>query len=179
MSESELEQLRYPIGRHEPNPAFGMSHLKMCIADFEKLPYDLELAVSHLTDAELETPYRPGGWTIRQVVNHCADSHSNGLIRLKLALTETNPTVKPYLEAAWANLPDSREFDIKPALQILYGTHARWVTLLHHLQEADLSRTYEHPQYQARYTIAHLVSLYAWHGRHHFNHIRIAKESFA
>jgi hypothetical protein len=133
-------------------------------------PALLAAKVAHATDAQLDTPYRPDGWTVRQVVHHCADSHINCLIRLKLALTEDQPTIKPYAEERWAELPDY-QLPIETSLRLLESVHARITYLLAGLAPGDWGRMYIHPQYGTTFTIAQVVSLYAWHCRHHFGHV--------
>ena len=123
-----------------------------------------------MSEQQLLTPYRDGGWTIAQVVHHLADSHLNSYIRFKLALTEDNPTIKPYDEAAWAMLADSR-MPIDSSLQLLESVHARWVTLLRSMKEADFARTYVHPEHGKTFTLWGVLGMYAWHGRHHTAHV--------
>ena len=165
-----LEQLRYPIGKM-PNPAtFTQEELHSWISNIERLPKQLRDAVQNLTPEQLETPYRPVGWTVRQVVHHVADSHINAIIRLKLALTEENPTIKPYEEQLWAELPDYK-LDIEPSLLILENIHARFVKILRGMAWADFSRTFFHPGLQASVTLGALAAMYSWHGRHHTAHI--------
>ena len=138
------------------------------------LPARIHEAVAGLNDAQLDTPYRPGGWTVRQVVHHVADSHMNGYIRVKLALTEDVPTIKTYEEAAWAELADSRA-DVDVSLALLDALHTRWVLLLRSLSEADYERTFNHPEWGLM-TLGTLLRLYEWHGRHHVAHITRMRE---
>lgn len=142
------------------------------INQLEALPQQIETAASGITDAQLDTPYRPGGWTARQVVHHLADSHINAYCRLHLALTENAPTIKPYLEGKWAELPDSL-LPIGSSLQILTGIHFRWTHLLRSMDEGDFAKTYIHPQYGKVYSMDTMTALYAWHGEHHLGHIRL------
>jgi hypothetical protein len=159
--------LRYPIGRFS---AAGASTTRAeQIETIRLLPLLLRAAVHNLTDAQLDTPYREGGWTVRQVVHHIADSHANAYIRIKLALTEANPIIKPYDEAAWAELSDSR-LPVDPSLAIIEGVHAHLVALLESLSDADFERTFQHPE-RGPMTIAGNLSLYDWHSRHHLAHI--------
>jgi hypothetical protein len=134
------------------------------------LPERLRAAVSGLNDSQLDTPYREGGWTLRQVVHHLADSHANAYIRCKLALTEDWPTVKTYDEAAWANLADSRLLPIEGSLALVEALHGRWVALLESLSDEDFQKGYEHPQ-QGRQNLAKALAIYDWHSRHHTAHI--------
>lgn len=166
---SELEDLRYPIGRFaqptssEPaTRAEGISALRM-------LPGNLQAAVSGLSHTQLDTPYRDGGWTVRQLVHHIADSHANAYIRVKLALTEDWPTVKTYDEAAWARLSDSK-LPIDGSLAMISALHERWVALFESLSEADFRRGYNHPEL-GKQELGSVLALYAWHSRHHTAHI--------
>jgi hypothetical protein len=140
------------------------------LADIEQLPARLRAAVAGLDDRQLDTPYRVDGWTVRQVVHHLADSHINALVRLKLALTESHPTIKPYDENAWAVLPDVR-MPIAVSLAILDGVHARMVIILRSLTPEQIQRTFMHPEHGKVMTVSYLVQNYAWHGRHHVAHI--------
>jgi hypothetical protein len=165
-----LEHLRYPIGKM-PNPTtFSQEEIQSWIADIEQLPKQLRDAVQNLTPAQLDTPYRPKGWTIRQVVHHVADSHINAIIRLKLALTEENPTIKPYEEQLWAELPDSK-MDIDISLAIVENLHLRFVCILRGMSSADFNRTFYHPGLAQNVQLGALVNMYSWHGRHHTAHI--------
>lgn len=162
--------LRYPIGPWQPpagpvSPEWRANH----IADIAALPAQMRAAVAGLTDAQLDTPYRPGGWTVRQVVHHVADSHANGYIRQKLALTETNPTIKPYDEERWADLPDAM-LPIDVSLRMLDAIHERWTSLLRALPAERFSAPYQHPQ-SGPQTLDSSLSNYSWHGRHHVAHI--------
>lgn len=166
----ELDDLRYPIG-HFSAPASSIAGIRMAhIQTLRALPDQLQAAVSGLSGARLDTPYREGGWTVRQVVHHVADSHANSYVRFKLALTEDWPTIKPYDEAAWANLADSRSMPVEPSLSFINALHARWVALLESLSEEDFQRGYNHPA-MGRQNLATALALYAWHSRHHTAHI--------
>jgi hypothetical protein len=166
---TEQDDLRYPIGRFSA-PAASVPGIRAAhIETLRQLPVLLREAVSGLTDKQLDTPYRDGGWTVRQVVHHYADSHANSFIRFKLALTEDWPTIKPYDEAAWANLPDSR-LPIDGSLAFIGALHQRWVTLLDSLSEGDFQKGYNHPEL-GRQNLATALALYAWHSRHHVAHI--------
>jgi uncharacterized damage-inducible protein DinB len=166
----ELDDLRYPIGRFAA-PAMSLPGVRSAhIHTLRQLPERLRAAVSGLTDQQLDTPYREGGWTLRQVVHHVADSHANCYIRFKLALTEDWPTVKTYDEAAWANLADSRWLPVEPSLAFIAALHARWVDLLESLSEDDFHKGFEHPE-MGRQNLAKVLALYDWHSRHHTAHI--------
>lgn len=165
-----MEELKYPIGRFQAPAAFTAEMLQDYIQVTGQFPQKLEQEVIHLNDEQLDTPYRPEGWSIRQVVNHCADSHMNALIRVKLALTEDKPTVKPYLEALWADLPDGK-MPIQPALLILKGIHERWTTVLNGMQEKDWERSFFHPEKGRSLSLKEASGSYAWHCEHHLAHI--------
>jgi DinB superfamily len=165
-----LEHLRYPIGRL-PNPqTFTQEEVQIWISDIEKLPKQLRDAVQNRTVEQLETPYRPGGWTVRQVVHHVADSHLNAIMRLKLALTEENPTVKPYEEQFWAELADYK-LPIEVSLVLIENLHTRFVSVLRGMAWADFRRTFFHPGLGQNVTLGALACMYSWHGRHHTAHI--------
>ena len=162
--------LAYPIGPYEKPVSITAEQLAGYIATLAAFPAQVRAAVASLSEAQLDTPYRPGGWTVRQVVHHCADSHMNSLIRFKLALTEPSPTIKPYFEARWAALPDS-SMPLEPSLHLLEGLHARWVVLLHSLSAEQLARTFVHPEHGEAYRLDETIAHYAWHSRHHLAHI--------
>lgn len=165
-----VEKLRYPIGRYEKGDNPTGDKLNKCISTIENFPAQLEKEVSSLTPEQLDTPYRPGGWTIRQLVHHCADSHMNSLIRFKLALTEKEPTIKPYFEDRWAELPDS-QMPVEVSLQLLAGLHNRWAFLLKSLNSEQIKKTFLHPEHTSPIRLEEAVSLYDWHCRHHLAHI--------
>ena len=166
----DLDDLRYPIGRFSP-PAGSLPGIRaMQIETVRLLPERLRAAVAGLNDAQLDTPYREGGWTVRQVVHHVADSHSMAYIRCKLALTENWPAINAYDEAAWANLADSRLLPIDVSLALIEGLHARWAALLESLCDADFQKGYNHPE-RGRQTLADALAMYDWHSRHHTAHI--------
>jgi hypothetical protein len=165
----DLDDLRFPIGRFTP-PAASLPGIRAAhMQTLRLLPERLRAAVSGLTEAQLDTPYREGGWTVRQVVHHVADSHTNCYIRYKLALTEDWPTIKPYDEAAWANLADSR-LPVEVSLQWIEALHTRWVALLESLADDDFYKGFEHPEH-GRQNLAQVLALYDWHSRHHTAHI--------
>ncbi len=167
---SQPDNLRYPIGRFRP-PASLSSEIRTAqIETLRQLPQWLRGAVSGLSDAQLDTPYRDGGWTVRQTVHHIADSHANSFIRFKLALTEDWPTIKAYNEAAWAELADGRTLPVELSLQWIGGLHGRWTALLESMTEEDFQKGYVHPA-MGRQTLAAALALYEWHSRHHTAHI--------
>lgn len=171
MQEPELEKLRYPIGRFNFNPPAGHSEIKKWIRDIEKLPVNLKKAVKGLNEKKLNTPYREGGWTVKQVVHHLADSHINAYVRLKLALTENIPAIKPYEEAEWAKSDDAKNLPAGISLSLLDALHTRWVHALKKMSSEDFQKKYFHPESKREITLLELVSLYAWHSRHHTSHI--------
>ncbi len=167
---TEQTDLRYPIGRFTP-PAASLPGIRAAfIETLRQLPDRLREVTAGLSDAQLDTPYREGGWTVRQVVHHLADSHANAYIRYRLALTEDWPTVKPYDEAAWAELADSRKLPVDVSMAIIAGMHARWVALLESLSEEDFHKGYNHPEH-GKQSLSTVLAMYAWHARHHTAHI--------
>jgi uncharacterized damage-inducible protein DinB len=163
--------LSYPVGRFEMPADVTPEMRGRAIEEIAALPSRLRDAVAGLSDPQLDTPYRPGGWTVRQVVHHVADSHLNSYSRMKVAQTEQLPTIMPYDEKAWAELPDM-QLPVGVSLGILDGLHERWVVLLRALQPADYARAFRHPEYpDAPRTIEWVVQHYAWHSRHHVGHI--------
>ena len=164
-----MSDLQYPVGKFERQVSYSQAQILEMIDVLEKLPNLMRAAVSGLTDAQLETPYRPGGWTLRQVVHHVPDSHMNSFVRFKLALTEENPTIKPYDEGAWALLSDS-SLPVQVSLDLLEALHMRWVILLRSLKPEAWKRTFNHPE-NSPMTLEYALALYAWHSRHHLAHI--------
>jgi hypothetical protein len=167
---NDLDDLRYPIGRFSP-PASSMAGVRAAyIQTVRLLPARLRAAVSSLSDAQLDTPYREGGWTVRQVVHHLADSHSVAYVRCKLALTADWPTINAYDEAVWANLPDCRSLPVDVSMAMIEGLHTRWTTLLDALSEEDFQKGFNHPEF-GRVNLARQLAMYEWHCRHHTAHI--------
>jgi uncharacterized damage-inducible protein DinB len=164
-----VDDLRYPIGHFKPALPGTAGDRDAHIDTLRLLPERLNAAVSGLNQNQLDTPYREGGWTVRQLVHHVADSHANSYIRFKLALTEDWPTIKPYDEAAWANLADSR-IPIDISLALILALHARWVSLLESLSDSDFERGFNHPE-RGRQNLSTALALYDWHSRHHTAHI--------
>jgi uncharacterized damage-inducible protein DinB len=166
MSTDQSDKAKYPIGKFIAPASYTQHQMQLWIEEIKNLPGKLRQAVMTLSEPQLDTPYRTGGWTIRQVVHHVADSHLNCLIRFKLALTEDNPTIKPYEEADWALLPDYR-LPVEPSLRLLEGLHIRWVALLQSLDEDQWSRTFYHPASGDTISLRKALGMYAWHGNHH------------
>jgi len=167
MTEQELEQIKHPIGSYKKPYVFTKEIIDQYISVISELPEKLRKEIGHFTEEQLNTSYRPGGWTIRQVVHHFADSHINGFIRIKMVLTENIPTVKTYDEKLWAELIDSTKMSIEPSLQIISGMHQRWAFLLESLEEKDFKKTLFHPEYKREIPIDEYTGLYAWHCEHH------------
>jgi len=163
------EDLRYPIGEFDKNFEMTPSLRRELIDTIAACPAGVRKAVEGLDDAQLDTPYRPGGWTVRQTVHHIPDSHLNSYCRFKLALTEDNPTIRPYYEERWAELADSK-MPIAVSLDLLDNVHTRWVALLNSLTDEDGARKLRHPD-SGEWTVDFFIALYAWHGRHHTAHI--------
>lgn len=172
-----MQHLHYPIGIFIKPEILDEPAISACIQTIETFPGKLKREVHHLTAMQLDTPYRPQGWTIRQVVHHCADSHMNSFIRFKLALTEDNPTVKPYYEDRWAELVDAKNMDITPSLDLLTGLHIRWSALLNALTPTELKRVFIHPEHNKSIELDEAIALYAWHCNHHLAHIITLKGS--
>ena len=170
-----MEDLQYPIGKYVPQP-FSAEQLSKWILDIRYLPNHLENAVLNLDEHQLETAYRPEGWTVKQLVHHVADSHMNAYIRFKLGLTEINPVIKPYDEVEWAKLNDTKNLPINISITLLFALHARWVEVLENIKEEEWSRTVFHPEQNKEITLWHLLGMYAWHGLHHTAHITALRE---
>jgi uncharacterized damage-inducible protein DinB len=176
MTEGRLPvDLSYPIGRFEWKGQQTLEERQRLIDEIARAPQRLRAAVSDLSVQQLETPYRPGGWTVRQVVHHVPESHMNSYIRFKLALTENQPTVKPYDEARWAELPDVAATPIEVSLNLLEALHERWVLLLRSLTNADFNKEFQHPEIGI-VSLDRNLALYAWHGAHHVAHITSLRE---
>jgi hypothetical protein len=167
----DIEFLKYPIGKFEKPERISFAALKEAIKEIKAFPGHLKASLSGLSEAQLDTPYRPGGWTVRHVAHHCADSHMNAYIRFKLALTEENPTVKGYDEGEWAKLPD-KTLPVKNSIQLLELLHDRWGYLLENMKESDFQRTYFHPDKGRSQGLDEVTLMYSWHGNHHLAHVQ-------
>jgi hypothetical protein len=165
---------RYPIGKFSYAGPMTPEQKKECLENIEQTPARMRAAVRGLSNAQLDTPYRDGGWTVRQVVHHVPDSHLNSYVRFKLALTEDEPTIKPYREDQWAELPDSQQ-PIENSLVILESVHRRWMIVLRSIDEAGWKRTFRHPEL-GPVTLEKNLALYSWHGQHHVAHIAKLRE---
>ena len=170
--ENDMENLRYPIGRYQKPEAMTPELMQEWIKVLDVLPSWMDACIENLDESQLQVPYREGGWTIQQVVHHVADSHMNAYIRLKLALTEDNPTVKPYDEGAWAELEDVKRVPVNISVTMLHTLHRRMVAMLRYMKPAEWERTYFHPEHKRNFPVWEVVALYAWHSRHHTEHIR-------
>lgn len=167
---SAVADLRYPIGTFEPPAVYTPAIRQRFIDEIAATPARMRAAVEGLSDTQLDTPYRPGGWSVRQVVHHVPDSHLNAYVRHKLALTEEGPTIKPYMEDRWAELADSKVVPVAVSLTLLEALHTRWDAVWRAMRAEQWSRTFRHPEH-GEVTIDWLAALYAWHGRHHVGHI--------
>lgn len=161
---------RYPIGKYQVPTEVTPAKRAEAIGEIAEAPQQIRAAVDGLNAAQLETPYREGGWTVRQVVHHLPDSHINAYIRWRLALTEDEPTIKPYEESAWAKLEDAAHAPIEVSLKLLDALHERWVRLLQSVKDQDFARRFRHPEHGVR-TLDWMLFLYAWHGKHHTAHV--------
>lgn len=168
------EDLKYPIGKFSKDFEFTPELKKQFINEVGELPQKIKAAIENLNDEQLDTPYRPEGWTVRQTVHHVPDSHLNAVIRFKLALTEDAPTIRPYYEDRWAKLADSF-LPIQSSLEIIEGLHLRWTTLLNSMSDSDFQRRLIHPD-SGEWTLGQFLGLYSWHGRHHTAHITNLRE---
>ena len=172
----DLEKLKYPIGKFHFPEVVTPQHITNWIADIESVPAKIAAAVDGLTDEQLDTPYRPDGWTIRQVVHHLPDSHMNSYIRFKWTLTEDSPTIKAYDEVLWAELQDGKSAPVGMSIQLLTALHSRWTVMLKNLTETDLEKYFIHPENGKKLSLKLMVALYAWHSNHHLAHITSLKE---
>ncbi|MHB8217355.1 MAG: YfiT family bacillithiol transferase [Candidatus Sulfotelmatobacter sp.] len=170
-----MSDLRYPVGKFKYDGPPTSTQRRELIESIEEVPANLRAAVKGLSQPQLDTPYRPEGWTVRQVVHHVPDSHLNAYIRFKLALTEQEPTIKPYAEDRWAQLADTQATPLEVSLTMLDSLHDRWVRLLRSLHPEEWKRTFRHPDL-GLVSLEKNLALYAWHGRHHVAHITSLRE---
>jgi len=169
-----IEQLKYPIGKFKFPETASEKQAKQWITEIEALPEQLIRIINPLNGDQLNTRYREGGWTVRQLVHHLADSHINSYVRFKLTLTEDTPTIKPYFEDRWAELPDNNIVPVQVSLDLLQNLHNRWVALLKTLSWEDLQREFYHPENKRNIKLTQNLALYAWHGKHHLAHVKLA-----
>lgn len=170
-----IDTQRYPIGKFDWGSPLSPSGRAANIEIIDRLPSDLRAVLAGMSPEQLDTPYREGGWTVRQLVHHVADSHMNSYVRYRLALTENQPTIKPYDEKLWAELPDAKAAPLEDSLQLIDALHRRWTALLRALRDEDFARTFRHPE-RGLMTLDQNTALYAWHGRHHVAHITGLRE---
>jgi hypothetical protein len=176
MTEFDLEKLKYPIGKFEAPKEYTSEYISDCIKTIESFPKKLKAETIHLNNEQLDTPYRPNGWTVRQVIHHCAESHMNCFIRIKWALTENNPVIKAYDETLWAELPDDLSMPIEPTLSLLEGLHFRLAYIMKNLSQSDLEKSFIHPENNSEYRLKHIIGTYSWHSKHHLAHITSLKK---
>jgi hypothetical protein len=176
MDNTELQKLRFPVGEYKPEQNITPEDVKNYIAAIEQFPSKLRDAVKGLSDEQLDTRYRPDGWTVRQVVHHAADSHLNSYSRFKLALTEDNPEIRPYFEDRWAELLEAKSAPVELSLPLIESLHKRWVVMLKNMPPEQLKRTFYHPEHKANIPLDEYMHLYAWHCEHHLAHIVNLKE---
>lgn len=167
--------LQYPIGKFTPQP-YAEDTREEWIADIRFLPQTLERAIQNLDETQLQMPYREGGWNAHQILHHLADSHMHAFIRFKLALTENNPTIKPFEETSWVHTPDVLQVPVNVSLTLLHALHQRWVILLENMDRLAWERTLYHPHHQKNISLWELLGMYAWHGKHHAAHITSLRE---
>ncbi|MCX6295662.1 MAG: putative metal-dependent hydrolase [Bacteroidetes bacterium] len=170
-----MEHLKYPQGRFEYGKNYTSADNQKHIAIIEQFPNELNVLVASISTEQLEKSYRPDGWNAKQIINHLADSHMNALIRLKLTLTENTPIIKPYNQDLWANLEDGKNTPVQISLNLIEGIHQRMTILLKTLTDSDLQRKYIHPEYNKEFKLEEMLALYAWHGRQHYEHLKIIK----
>ena len=167
----DIELLKYPIGKFLKSEKISVQNLKEASTYIGSYPQYLKDTVKDFSEAQLNTVYRPGGWTVKQVVHHVADSHMNALTRFKLALTEENPTIKPYDEVAWAKMPDY-SLPIEVSLNLIDGIHSKWAVILESMTPSDFQKTYFHPESQSSAPLSEITLMYQWHSQHHLAHIQ-------
>lgn len=177
MNPELLDKLRYPVGKYNPPAVIDGGVIEAWKKEIAEFPAKLAVAVHGLNREQLDWVYRPEGWSIQQLVHHCADSHMNALVRFKLCLTEDLPTIKPYAEERWALLSDTLDLDISHSIKIVEGLHARMVKLIEDATADDLKREFIHPEHGRQISFAKSIGTYAWHSRHHLAHIMLALES--
>lgn len=176
MEDIQLEKLRYPIGKFSFNAKADEKEIKKWIEEIEQLPFNARESVKGLNEEQKNTSYRKDGWTVKQVIHHLADSHINAYCRIKLALTENHPTIKPYEETLWAEMDDAKNLPVEISLKLLEALHIRWVHLLKKLSASDFEKTVYHPESGRDMSVKFLIHLYSWHGKHHCAHITSLRE---
>jgi hypothetical protein len=172
-----MNKLKFPIGEYIPNKNPNKEVLNKCVDEIKNFPSRLEVLTKNISIEKLNWKYRPNGWTVKQVIHHCADSHMNSIIRFKLALTEDTPTIRPYYEEKWAELIDSLDNEISDSMFLLKALHSKWVKLLQNLTEEQLKLEFVHPEHGLKFNLAENIGNYAWHCNHHLAHIKLGIES--
>jgi len=176
LSNEEIQQLKYPIGNFKAPETYSMSENRKRIEIIRNLPDAMSKSIGSLNTAQLDTPYRPEGWTIRQLVHHVADSHINAFTRFKLGLTETNPTIRPYDQSAWCEMSDAKNLEPAVSMKIIEGIHGRWAHVLENMSDSDFNREIFHPEMNKSLHLGTMLALYSWHSSHHLAHINKLKE---
>ena len=171
------QSLSFPIGPYQPSEEITSAQIEQWINEIASFPQSLKALTGELGEPELNWRYRPGGWTVKQVVHHCVDSHMNALIRFKLALTEESPRIRPYFEDRWAELPDALSDRIEDSLTVITALHKKWVFLLQKLTDEQMERSFIHPEHGQAFSLKEAIGQYAWHGNHHLAHIKLALET--
>jgi hypothetical protein len=172
-----MEHLKYPIGKFEFGKSYTADDNQKHISIIENFPNRLKLMAKKLTPSQLEKSYRPEGWSARQIIHHIFDSHMNAYARVKFTLTENTPIIKPYNQDTWAQLADGKNAPIELSILLIEALHQRWVFLLKTLTTTDLEKKYIHPEYNREFKLSELLALYAWHGKHHYEHLKIILEN--
>lgn len=172
----DIDALKYPIGQFSAPETITSEHIEEWITCIGKFPQQIASEINQLSELELAYKYKPNGWNIKQVLNHCVDSHTNSVMRFKLALTESNPVIRPYNEAAWAELPDTLQYAVSESIILLEQIHKRWVFLLKALNKEQLNHTFIHPDGNEVVSLKKNLGIYAWHCQHHLQHIINAKK---
>lgn len=174
MTDQELEQLKYPIGKFVKPNEINEDHIDQWISEIQEFPILLKELTNKLNNDQKNWTYRPGGWNIKQIIHHCGDSHLNSFMRFKLSLTENEPVIKPYFEDRWAKLPDSNYDEIEDSLMLIHGLHNRWTVLLKSLSKEELKKEFVHPEHGKKFSLEENIGVYAHHGNHHLAHIENA-----
>ncbi len=173
---TNIENLQYPIGKFDKPMEFNDEMIQDWIRDIKALPFLMDACIENMDAYQLQTPYRDGGWTVAQLIHHVADSHLNAYTRFKLALTEDNPTIKPYNQKGWAEMIDSKTVPVNISVTLIHTLHTRLIAIMENMQTTDWLKTYVHPEYKIIVPLWEVLALYAWHGKHHAQHIFNLKE---
>ena len=168
---------QFPVGKFKFDANSTFQDVQEWIEIIRSLPQKLAKEMEGITEQQLETPYREGGWTVREVVHHIGDSHMNAMIRFKLSLTEENPTIKAYEQALWTGLGDYEDVSVADALELVRIIHAKWVAIIGRMKEEDFDKTFYHPEYKTTYSLKHAAAMYAWHSNHHLAHIQLVTQN--